>query len=90
MIWTGALRGAPTGEVTVRAEYTGAEADRAQPVWGVRALIVAATDDVIKSFAGDLRGTPDWRAGQMQLSGTVTDGWRRIARSPPLSDNTEP
>jgi hypothetical protein len=66
--------------VTVRVEYAGSEMGRNQPLWPVRALVFVAADDATKSFAGDLDGTLNWRTGRMQLSGTVTNGWRRNAR----------
>src|ERR671916_351815 len=37
LIWRGPLERALPGVVTVRVEYTGAEVDRARPVWPVRA-----------------------------------------------------
>ncbi len=80
MIWTGPLQGALTGEATVRVQYIGAESDRNQPTWPVRALVFAATDDATKAFVGDLGGSMNWRTGEMQLSGPATDGWHRNGR----------
>ena len=80
LIWTGPLEGAPAGRATVRVEYVGSEADRAHPVWPVRALLFVSADDPTKSFVGELAGTINWPSGEMQLSGPVTDGWRRNAR----------
>jgi hypothetical protein len=79
MIWSGALRGAITGEVTIRVEYIGAEMDRNRPVWPVRAIVFAATDDAAKSSAGHLGGRLNWQTGDLRLNGRVTDGWRRNA-----------
>ena len=80
LIWTGPLEAPFPGRATVRVEYTGAEADRTRSVWPVRALLFVSGDDVTNSFVGELAGSVNWRTGEMQLSGPVTDGWQRGAR----------
>ena len=80
LIWTGPLQGPLAGRATVRVEYVGTAADRARPVWPVRALLFVSADDATKSFVGELAGTIDWRSGEVQLTGPVIDGWRRGAR----------
>ncbi len=80
LIWRGPLEGALPGVATVRVEYTGAEANRARPVWPVRALLFVSANDRARSFVGELAGSMNWQTGEMHLSGPVTDGWQRGAR----------
>jgi hypothetical protein len=75
-VWVGRLSGPTPGEITLRVEHLGAEAERAKPVWPIRVLTFVAADNVSRSFAADLTGTLDWRTGTMRLSGTVNEGWR--------------
>ena len=80
MIWAGRVIGGAGGEVTVRVTYAGDEADRALPLWPVRATVFVASDDPTRSFAADMSGRMDWRTGDVELSGAITEGWRRDAR----------
>jgi hypothetical protein len=75
-IWVGPLGGPTSGEITLRVEHRGAEADRARPVWPVRVIAFVAADDASASFAADLDGTLDWTTGTMQVSGVVSEGWK--------------
>jgi hypothetical protein len=75
-VWVGELSGSTPGEITIRVEHLGAEADRARAVWPVRVLTFVAADDAARSFAADLDGVLDWTTGTMQVSGTIDVGWR--------------
>jgi hypothetical protein len=76
-VWTGALREPARGEVRLLVEYRGADTRQAAPVWPVRAILFVAADDASRSFAADLEGTLNLTTGRLQLTGVVSEGWRR-------------
>jgi hypothetical protein len=92
-IWTGKLVGAPNGEITIRVEHLGPEADRAKAKWPVRAIVFVAADDPRQSFAADMQGTLDWEVGSMELSGGISEGrmkgaavWQKVQLDPKQFD----
>lgn len=78
-IWRGAMQGAAPGEITLRVEYRGAPMEVSQPVWPVRAMTFVAADDQARSFVAESEGTLDWRTGNLELNGSVTEGSRKGA-----------
>ena len=76
LVWRGTVRGAIPARVTIRMEYAGRPAERGQPVWPVNAWLFYAADDFRRSFAAELSGSMDWRAGEMRVTGLVSDGAR--------------
>jgi hypothetical protein len=77
LVWRGVVRGPVPAQVTIRVEYAGPPEDHGMPVWPVNAWLFFATDSLRGSFAAELSGSLDWRAGQMRVTGLVSDGARR-------------
>ena len=75
--WNGAVAGATRGRVTIALRQVEPPAAAANPVWHVTTSWTVRDARAARSFAGELEGMVDWRAGTLRLGGTVTDGWRR-------------
>ena len=78
-IWRGPMQGAAPGEVTLRVEYRGAPMEASQPVWPVRAMTFVAADDPSQSFVAETEGTLNWKTGNLELNGSVTEGSKKGA-----------
>jgi hypothetical protein len=76
LVWRGTVRGAVPARVTIRMEYAGRRAERGHSVWPVNAWLFYAAEDPRASFAAELSGSMDWRAGEMRVTGLVSDGAR--------------
>jgi hypothetical protein len=77
LIWRGRVAGSISGSAVIRVEYAGAPADRRRPLWPVNAWLFFSADDYRHSFAAELSGSMDWRTGELQVTGLVSDGIRR-------------
>lgn len=80
MVWRGAVAGAAVGELVVRLAPTGRVVDTARPEWPVEGIIFVSGEDPRRAFAAEVRGTIDWKARRLELSGEVTDGYMRGMR----------
>ncbi|HUR94308.1 MAG TPA: hypothetical protein VMY76_06980 [Gemmatimonadales bacterium] len=79
LIWRGYAGGPVPGQVVIRVEYAGTIDERGMPVWPVNVWLFYSADDYRSSFAAELSGSMNWRSGDMQVSGIVSDGDRRGA-----------
>ncbi len=75
--WNGAVAGATQGRVTIALRQVEPPAAAANPVWHVTTWWSVRDAREAQSFAGELEGMVDWKAGTLRLGGTVTDGWRK-------------
>jgi hypothetical protein len=80
LIWRGAVAGAAVGELTLRLAHEGRVVDTARPEWPVEGIIFVSGEDPRRAFAAEVRGTIDWKARRLELSGEVTDGYMRGMR----------
>jgi hypothetical protein len=80
MVWRGAVAGAAVGELVVRLAPEGRVVDTARPKWPVEGIIFVSGEDPRRAFAAEVRGTIDWKARRLELSGEVTDGYMRGMR----------
>jgi hypothetical protein len=78
LIWRGEAAGSVPARVTIRMEYAGRTEDRAMPVWPVNVWLFYSADNYRSSFAAELSGSMNWRTGELQASGLVSDGPRRL------------
>ena len=77
LLWRGRVEGRTPALVTIRMEYGGGEGERRMPVWPVNVRLLYSADDARRSFAAELCGSMNWRAGDLRVSGIVSDGARR-------------
>lgn len=75
--WNGDVAGATRGRVTIALRQVEPPTAAANPVWHVTTSWTVRDAREARSFAGELEGMVDWRAGTLRLGGTVTDGWRK-------------
>jgi len=80
MVWRGAVAGGAVGELVVRLAPEGRVVDTARPEWPVEGIIFVSGEDPRRAFAAEVRGTIDWKARRLELSGEVTDGHMRGLR----------
>lgn len=80
MVWRGAVAGAAVGELVVRLAPEGRVADDARPEWPVEGIIFVSGEDPRRAFAAEVRGTIDWKARRLDLSGEITDGYMQSMR----------
>lgn len=78
-IWRGRIEGPASGEIMLLVEYRGRPVDAAGPVWPVRVMAFVTADNPAQSFLAQMSGTIDWRSGDVQLRGQVSDGWMKGA-----------
>jgi hypothetical protein len=86
MIWRGAIAGAAVGEFTVRLTQTGQASDPVRGKRPVEGTIMVVGEDPARAFAAQVRGTIDWQARRLALTGQVTTGDRR---GTPLTQTAE-
>ncbi len=75
--WEGVVDGAVRGRLTIALRQVEEPAAAANPVWHVASRWTVSDDGAARSFAANLEGMVDWKAGTMRLAGAVTDGWLR-------------
>jgi hypothetical protein len=76
LVWRGRIAEKLSGQVTVRMEYAGPQADRGMSIWPVNAWLFFSADDYRSSFAAELSGSMNWHTGEMRVTGLVSDGAR--------------
>jgi hypothetical protein len=76
LVWRGRIADELSGQVTIRMEYAGPQADRKMPIWPVNAWLFFSADDYRSSFAAELSGSMNWHSGEMRVTGVVSDGAR--------------
>jgi hypothetical protein len=76
LVWRGSAPGPVPAQVTIRMEYAGPAGGRGKPLWPVNVWLFYSADDLRGSFAAELSGSMDWRAGEMRVIGLVSDGAR--------------
>jgi hypothetical protein len=76
LVWRGRTADELSGQVTIRMEYAGPQADRKMPIWPVNAWFFFSADDYRSSFAAELSGSMNWHTGEMRVTGVVSDGAR--------------
>jgi hypothetical protein len=92
LVWRGAIGDAAAGdtaELTLRLAPLMPPADAARPApWPVEGVLFVAGSPE-RSFAADVAGTIDWRAGRADLHGVVTVGagdGERVAYTADIND----
>ena len=85
MVWRGAVAGAAVGELVVRLAPEG-RVDTGRPERPVEGIIFVSGEDPRRAFAAEVRGTIDWKARRLELSGEVTDGYMRGRRLTQTAD----
>ena len=73
-VWEGAIGGELNGDMHLTVKLLGAPAEAARPVWRVKASVLVKADHEATTFAADLDGTIDWKAGTVRLRGAVVEG----------------
>jgi len=76
-LWSGRVDGDGGAVVTLALRQVEDPAQAANPVWHVRAHWSLTAPRPGRSFAADLEGMVDWKAGVGRLSGVITSGWMR-------------
>jgi hypothetical protein len=82
LMWQGPRRDAGAGDevMLIRLEPLNAPADAARAApWPLEGIIFVSGDPA-RSFAADVQGTVDWRAGRVRLEGKVSVGYLEGAR----------
>jgi hypothetical protein len=74
MVWRGAVAGAAVGELVVRLAPEGRVVDTGRPAWPVEGIIFVSGEDPRRAFAAEVRGTIDWQAKRVTLTGVVSTG----------------
>lgn len=74
-MWEGWAEGEVRGRLTVALQQVESPFEAAEPVWHVRTRWTFVADSGPRSFAAELEGMVDWKAGVAHLSGVVTEGW---------------
>jgi hypothetical protein len=72
-VWVGRVDGDVSGVLTTVL----ISADTSAPVWRVEFFWIITADDPAQSFVARLEGTLDTGSGEVAMSGTVVDGYRR-------------
>ena len=74
-VWQGRVDGSVAGRVVIALRQVEDAREAANPVWHVASRWTVLDDAAARSFAGDLEGMIDWKAGTVRLGGPITDGW---------------
>jgi hypothetical protein len=75
MIWRGAVAGAAVGELVVRLAPEDRVVDTARLEWPVEGIVFVSGEDPRRAFAAEVRGTMDWQAKRVSLTGVVSTGY---------------
>jgi hypothetical protein len=89
MIWHGAVAGAAVGELTVLLTQIEQAADPTRAKLPVEGTIMVVGEDPARAFAAEVRGTIDWQARRLALTGQVTSGYRRGSPLTQTADLTD-
>lgn len=74
-VWQGRVEGSVAGRVVIALRQVEDAKEAANPVWHVASRWTVLDDAGTRSFAGDLEGMIDWKAGTVRLGGPITEGW---------------
>jgi hypothetical protein len=75
MVWRGAVAGAAVGQVTLRLAPEGRIIDATNRTRPVEGIIFVSGEDPRRAFAAEVRGTIDWQAKRVTLTGVVSTGY---------------
>ena len=75
MVWRGAVAGAAVGQLTLRLAHEGQVSDPTSHTWSVEGIVFVVGEDSRRAFAGEVRGTMDWQAKYVALTGVVSTGY---------------
>ena len=75
MVWRGAVAGAAVGQLTLRLAREGRVSDATNPTWAVEGIVFVSGEDPRRAFAAEVRGTIDWQAKRVTLTGVVSTGY---------------
>ena len=80
MVWRGAVAGAAVGELTLRLAHEDWVIDATNHTWAVEGIVFVSGEDPRRAFAAEVRGTIDWQAKRVTLTGVVSTGYLSGAR----------
>jgi hypothetical protein len=75
MLWRGAVAGVAVGELTLRLAHEGQVIDPTDRTWAVEGIVFVSGEDPRRAFAAEVRGTMDWQAKRVTLTGVVSTGY---------------
>ena len=75
MVWRGAVAGAAVGQLTLRLAHEGQVINVTSPAWPVEGIVFVSGEDPRRAFAAEVRGTIDWQAKRVTLTGVVSTGY---------------
>ena len=75
LIWRGAVAGAAVGQLTLRLAHEGRVNDATNHTWAVEGIVFVSGEDPRRAFAAEVRGTIDWQAKRVTLTGVVSTGY---------------
>jgi hypothetical protein len=75
MVWRGAVAGAAVGELVVRLAPEGGVIDSTMSDGPVEGIIFVSGEDPRQAFAGEVRGTINWKSKRATLTGVVSTGY---------------
>jgi hypothetical protein len=75
MVWRGAVAGAAVGRLIVRLADEGRVTDATNRTWPVEGIIFVSGENPRRAFAAEVRGTIDWQAKRVTLTGVVSTGY---------------
>jgi hypothetical protein len=75
MVWRGAVAGAAVGGLTLRLAHDGLIIDATNPARAVEGIVFVSGEDPQRAFAAEVRGTIDWQAKRVTLTGVVSTGY---------------
>jgi hypothetical protein len=75
LVWRGAVAGAAVGHLIVRLAREGRGIDVTNRTWPVEGVVFVSGEDPRRAFAAEVRGTIDWPARHVTLTGVVSTGY---------------
>jgi hypothetical protein len=75
LIWRGSVAGAAVGQLTLRLAHDGRVIDATNHTWAVEGIVFVSGEDPRRAFAAEVRGTIDWQAKRVTLTGVVSTGY---------------
>jgi hypothetical protein len=75
MVWRGAVAGAAVGRLIVRLAHEGLVIDATNRTSAVEGIVFVSGEDPRRAFAAEVRGTIDWQAKRVTLTGVVSTGY---------------
>jgi hypothetical protein len=75
MVWRGAVAGAAVGKLTVRLAHESQVINDTNRTWPVEGIVFVSGEDPRRAFAAEVRGTINWQAKRVTLTGVVSTGY---------------